>query len=118
MAADPSIANNKPETENKESSNAATSSLPTKMQALVETGYDEKDPSNAIQLKEIDMPVLQAKQILIKVHAASLNAADWKMAAGWVSLFVRLKLRFLHSYYKCSIQHRTTTIALYFNCFL
>lgn len=46
------------------------------MKAMVRTHYGSPD---VLQLKDIDKPIPQADEVLIKVHATSLNAADWRL---------------------------------------
>jgi NADPH:quinone reductase-like Zn-dependent oxidoreductase len=44
------------------------------MKAIVNTEYGSPD---VLQLKEVDKPVPKEDQVLVKVHAASVNALDW-----------------------------------------
>ncbi len=44
------------------------------MKAVIRTQYG---PPEVLQLREIDKPIPKADQVLVKVHAASVNPADW-----------------------------------------
>ncbi len=45
------------------------------MKAVV---YTEYGPPDVLQIEEIEKPTPNENQVLIKVHAASINAADWR----------------------------------------
>ena len=49
------------------------------MKAIVCTGYGSPD---VLQLQEVEKPLLGDKQLLIKVHAASVNSLDWHLITG------------------------------------
>jgi len=46
------------------------------MKAVVYTEYGSPD---VLQLREVEKPVAADDEVLVKVHAASVNAADWRM---------------------------------------
>lgn len=49
------------------------------MKAIIHTTYG---PPELLQFKEVDKPTPQANAVLIKVHAASVNAAEWHIIRG------------------------------------
>ncbi|MHC4808045.1 MAG: NAD(P)-dependent alcohol dehydrogenase, partial [Planctomycetota bacterium] len=55
------------------------------MKAIVQTEYGSPD---VLQLKEIAKPTPKDDEVLVKVHAASLNAADFEILRGmWAARF-------------------------------
>jgi NADPH:quinone reductase-like Zn-dependent oxidoreductase len=49
------------------------------MKAIVYTQYGSPD---VLQLKEVAKPTPQDNEVLVQVHAASVNAADWHLMRG------------------------------------
>ncbi|EFH79772.1 NAD(P)-dependent alcohol dehydrogenase [Ktedonobacter racemifer] len=49
------------------------------MKAIVHTHYGSPD---VLQLKEVERPTPQDHEVLVQVHAASVNAADWHLLRG------------------------------------
>jgi NADPH:quinone reductase-like Zn-dependent oxidoreductase len=72
------------------------------MKAIVNTKYGSPD---VFQLKEVDKPTPKENEVLIKVHATSINAADWHLLTADIFL-VRLNMGLLkpkHSILGCDI---------------
>jgi NADPH:quinone reductase-like Zn-dependent oxidoreductase len=55
------------------------------MKAIVHTRYGR--PGEALELREVDRPQLETGQVLIRVHATSVNPAEWYAVTG--SVFAR-----------------------------
>ena len=49
------------------------------MKAVIFTEYGSPD---LLQLKEVDKPVPSDNEVLVEIHAASLNAGDWHTLRG------------------------------------
>jgi NADPH:quinone reductase-like Zn-dependent oxidoreductase len=50
-----------------------------KMRAIVQTDYGSTD---MLSLQEVDKPVVPDNGVLVRVHAASVNAGDWHLMRG------------------------------------
>jgi NADPH:quinone reductase-like Zn-dependent oxidoreductase len=59
------------------------------VKAIIYTEYGSPD---VLQHKELEKPVPNNDELLIKVHAAAVNAADWHLLRGEPFLF-RLRRR-------------------------
>jgi len=49
------------------------------MKAIVQTKYG---PPDVLQLEEAEKPALMEDEVLVKVHAASVNYSDWAFVRG------------------------------------
>jgi NADPH:quinone reductase-like Zn-dependent oxidoreductase len=49
------------------------------MKAIVQDTYG---PPEVLELRDIDKPVVKDNEVLIRVHAAAVNAADWHLMRG------------------------------------
>jgi len=45
---------------------------------------DQFGPSSGLVVREVPKPIIGPGQILIEVHAASVNPIDWKIREGWM----------------------------------
>src|SRR5688500_12555094 len=49
------------------------------MKAIVQAGYGSPD---TLKLREVETPAVGDNEVLVEVHAASVNALDWHVARG------------------------------------
>jgi NADPH:quinone reductase-like Zn-dependent oxidoreductase len=68
-----------------EPSSATPATAERTMKAIV---YERYGPPNVLELREVDLPVIEDHQVLVRVRASSINAAEWYEVNG--PLFVRL----------------------------
>ena len=61
------------------SENAAPTTAASKMKAIV---YHDYGPPEVLQLEEIDKPVPNDNQVLVKIRAVSINPYDWHFMEG------------------------------------
>jgi NADPH:quinone reductase-like Zn-dependent oxidoreductase len=57
-----------------------------KMKAIVQSAYGSAD---VLRLEDVDKPVAQDNEVLVQVHAASVNSGDWHLMRG-DPFFIRL----------------------------
>lgn len=50
------------------------------MKAIVYRRYGA--PDDVLELTDIDKPVVNDNEVLVRVHAASVNPADWHLMRG------------------------------------
>lgn len=67
------------------SSSETRQALPARMQAILHERYGR--PHDALTVGEVDVPAIDDDQVLVRVHATSVNAAEWYAVTG--PLFAR-----------------------------
>ncbi len=58
---------------------APTATPPRKMKAVVAERYG---PPEVLELREVDVPAIEDHQVLVRVHASSVNPAEWYRVHG------------------------------------
>lgn len=54
------------------------------MKAIVQNGYGSSD---VLELRDIDKPLADDNEVLVRVRAASVNPADWHFMKGLPYMF-------------------------------
>lgn len=67
-----------------------------KMKAIVSTKYGQPD---VMEFKEIEKPAPKDNEVLVKVHASSVNAADWHMLTADIFLIRLMGMGFFKPKY-------------------
>jgi NADPH:quinone reductase-like Zn-dependent oxidoreductase len=49
------------------------------MKAIV---YDEYGSPDVLELRDIGKPLVEDKEVLVRIHAASINRLDWHLMRG------------------------------------
>jgi NADPH:quinone reductase-like Zn-dependent oxidoreductase len=44
--------------------------------------YDRYGPPDVLELRDVDQPAAKDDEVLVRVHAASVNPADWHLMTG------------------------------------
>jgi NADPH:quinone reductase-like Zn-dependent oxidoreductase len=60
--------------------NEAPAALPTRMKAIVHERYGR--PNDALGVGEVDLPAIEDHQVLVRVHATSVNPVEWYGVTG------------------------------------
>lgn len=58
----------------------APAALPTRMKAIVHERYGR--PNDALRVGEVDLPAIEDHQVLVRVHATSVNPVEWYGVTG------------------------------------
>ena len=54
--------------------------------------YHEYGASSVLRLEDAPMPEIATDEVLVKVHTAGVNPADWKFRSGWFKDYVALPM--------------------------
>src|SRR5579872_5137936 len=54
--------------------------------------FHEYGPAENLRVEEVARPGPQAGEVLVRVHAAGVNPADWKLRMGWMRDFLPVPL--------------------------
>ncbi len=81
------------------------------MKAMVQTGYG---PPDVLQLREVERPTPRDDEVLVKIHAASINEWDWGRLRGTMlvnrAAFGLFKPRPQHRIIGCDISGRVESV--------
>ena len=79
-------AQDSPDSSFSESSDETDHHIPTTMRAVGRADYGEPED---LGLMEVDVPSVEANQVLVRMHASSVNPLDWHFCTG-TPMFMRL----------------------------
>lgn len=57
--------------------------------------FHEYGDADVLRYEDAPLPLINADDVLIKVHSSGVNPADWKFRAGWYAQFVPRNLPFI-----------------------
>lgn len=55
---------------------------PSTMRAIVHERYGRPDVLGVLELRDVDMPIVEDDQVLVRVHASSVNPVEWYGVTG------------------------------------
>lgn len=62
------------------------------MKAVVIDQYGDK---SVLKINEKNIPILASDEVLVKIHAASVNPLDWKIRSGELKFFISIKFPYI-----------------------
>ena len=77
------------------------------MKAVV---YDKYGPPEVLRLQEVDKPIAKGDEVLVQIHAASVNQWDWDLLRGKPLLVRLVRIRRLAVSILCLSCHRPTNV--------